>query len=157
METDVTMLDPLQMSITINKFLLLEKIISYSSLFSIALSIYSVHYIHDQTLLDSLNLFHTAITLELVICTIVSTYFKFENNKSRRSGQKNLYFWTVVKCLSILVAPNIWWGTDEMLLHLALLIRIIFPFAYYIRASLYYSPRAARIIHLYGIKPEFTF
>lgn len=44
-ETEMTMLDPLQMSIATTKFLLLEKIISYVSAFSIALSIYQVYYV----------------------------------------------------------------------------------------------------------------
>jgi hypothetical protein len=44
-ENEMTMLDPLQMSIVTTKFLLLEKIISYVSVFSIALSIYSVYYV----------------------------------------------------------------------------------------------------------------
>lgn len=44
-ENEMTMLDPLQMSIVTTKFLLLEKIISYVSIFSVALSIYSVYYV----------------------------------------------------------------------------------------------------------------
>jgi hypothetical protein len=41
----MTMLDPLQMGIATTKFLLLEKIISYTSIFSILLSIYTTHYV----------------------------------------------------------------------------------------------------------------
>lgn len=60
---------------------------------------------------------------------------------------------TIIKCLMVLVAPNPWWGQEERLLHLALLGRVLFPLTYYIRSTLYYSPRAARTIYLYGIKP----
>ena len=62
-----------------------------------------------------------------------------------------------LKVALLLVSPNPWWGGNSLLLHLALLGRLFFPLTLYIRSTLYYSPRAARIIHLYGIKPEMTF
>jgi hypothetical protein len=74
-ENEMTMLDPLQMSIMITKFLLLEKIISYVSIFSIALSIYSVYYVSSEALLPNLNIFHFTITLLLLTCTFISAYY----------------------------------------------------------------------------------
>ena len=58
-----------------------------------------------------------------------------------------------IKCLVILIAPNVFCECEGLLFHLGLLLRTYFTLAYSIRASLFYSPRAARIIHLYGIKP----
>lgn len=72
-------------------------------------------------------------------------------------GQKYMLLRTAFKIILLLVSPNPWWGSNSLLLHLALLGRIFFPLALYIRSTLYYSPRAARIIQLYGIKPEMTF
>jgi hypothetical protein len=68
-------------------------------------------------------------------------------------AHKGLISRAIIKCLMVLVAPNPWWGQEEKLLHLALLGRVFFPLVYYIRSTLHYSPRAARIIYLYGIKP----
>jgi Ion channel len=38
-----------------------------------------------------------------------------------------------------------------------IIFRLYFPLSYYTKESVYYSPRAARILHLYGLKTKFTF
>lgn len=155
--TEMTMLDPLFMSIATIKFLLLEKIISYASLFSIGLSVYEVYYVTEELIVSSLTLFHTAITVLLLICVLISAGFHNQNSKSRMMGHKYMILRTVLKIMLLLISPNPWWGDNSLLLHLALLGRLFFPLTLYIRSTLYYSPRAARIINLYGIKPEMTF
>jgi hypothetical protein len=155
--TEMTLLDPLQMSIATIKFLLLEKIISYTSLFSIALSIYQVYFVEEEELLENMTYFHTAITLLLVICISFSARFHYENNKSRRISHKYLILQTIIKTIILLLSPNPFFGENSKFFHLALLGRLFFPLTLYIRSTLYYSPRAARIINLYGIKPEMTF
>ena len=156
-KTEMTMMDPLLMSIATIKFLLLEKILAYAALFSIALSVYEVHYVAEQRIVASLTLFHTAITALLLLCVLISAGFRYQNDKSRMVGQKYMLLRTALKVALLLVSPNPWWGGNSLLLHLALLGRLFFPLTLYIRSTLYYSPRAARIIHLYGIKPEMTF
>jgi len=74
-ETEMTMLGPLQMSIATTKFLLLEKIVSYVSAFSIALSIYQVYYVEHEHLIQDLNIFHSALTLVLILCATASAYY----------------------------------------------------------------------------------
>lgn len=111
----------------------------------------------EEALLNSLDLFQSAITLLLLVCSICSTYYHLENSRSRHTSYDYLVFRTLIKCTVVIAAPNVWWGGRNLLLHLALLGRVFFPIIYYVRATLYYSPRAARIIHLYGIKPELTF
>lgn len=102
--------------------------------------------------------FHTAITVVLLACTVFTTIFHIDNNKSRRVQYRKLIFHSIVKSLIILLSPNPWcWGQDFKILHLGLLGRLFFPITLYIRSTIYYSPRAARIIYLYGIKPEMTF
>ncbi len=109
-ENEMTMLDPLQMSIMTTKFLLLEKIISYVSIFSIALSIYSVYYVSSEQLRKNLNIFHFTITLLLFACTFISTYYHIENNKSRRMTHQGFILRTAVKLIMIILAPNPWLG-----------------------------------------------
>ena len=75
--SEMTMLDPLLMSIATIKFLLLEKIVSYTSLFSIGLSVYMVYYVSEEEIASSLTLFHTAITVLLLICVLISAGFHY--------------------------------------------------------------------------------
>lgn len=116
-----------------------------------------MYYVSEEKIISSLTLFHTAITVLLLICVLISAGFHYHNNKSRMMGQQYMLIRTAFKIILILISPNPWWGGNSLLLHLALLGRLFSPLTLYIRSTLYYSPRAARIIHLYGIKPEMTF
>lgn len=75
--TEMTMLDPLMMSIATIKFLLLEKIVSYASIFSIAMSVYEVYYVTEEAIVNSLTLFQTAITVLLLTCVLISAVFHY--------------------------------------------------------------------------------
>ena len=39
-------------------------------------------------------------------------------------------------------------------LHMGTLLRLLLPMLYFVRSSMYYTPRAARILHIYGMKSQ---
>lgn len=89
----------------------------------------------------------------LILALFLSSYFQVQNNKSRKIEARYLPLKILLKLVIIVMSPNPWWGEDEFFYHLAMMGRLFFLATYYIRSAIYYSPRAARIIYLYGIKP----
>lgn len=73
--SDSMILDPLQMSVAIIKLLLVEKVITFFSTFSILISVYEAYYANEEESKSDLILFHMAITAVLLVASVFSSIF----------------------------------------------------------------------------------
>ena len=100
-----------------------------------------------------LALLNFAMTIILVAQICTSIYFYYENQNARRFSSKYKHLKLILTVLLVLPAPTPWTSESNNIFHLAILLRLYFPLNYFIRSSIYYEPRAARITNIYGMKP----